>query len=150
MARSPLQVLVLPYRREADGGFSFAVFQRSDTGYWQGIAGGGEDDEDALAAARREALEEAGIPETARFIELQTVNSIPVYHYPARKFWPDDIYVVTEHCFGVDANELTIAIGEEHLAFRWVDYNTALDLLYWRSNKTALWELYQRLLKNDL
>ena len=150
MARSPLQVLVIPYRREANGDFSFAIFQRSDTEYWQGIAGGGEDSEDALAVARRESLEEARIPASASFVKLQTTNSIPVYHFAARKSWPEDIYVVPEYCFGVDARDFEIKIGDEHLEIRWLNYNEALELLYWRSNKTALWELHQRLLNGDI
>ena len=63
MARAPFEVLVYPYRGLPDGRFVYALFRRADAGFWQGIAGGGEDGETPLEAVRREAYEEAGIPE---------------------------------------------------------------------------------------
>ncbi|MDX9955097.1 MAG: NUDIX domain-containing protein, partial [Anaerolineae bacterium] len=62
MARAPFQVLVYPYRRKLDGQIEIALLKRADAGYWQGIAGGGEDPESPLEAARRETYEESGIP----------------------------------------------------------------------------------------
>lgn len=41
MARVPFQVLVYLYRRTAEA--EFALFRRADGGWWQGIAGGGEE-----------------------------------------------------------------------------------------------------------
>ena len=38
------------------------------------------------------------------------------------------------------------AIGTRISAFAWLDYETALGLLTYDSNRTALWELNQRLL----
>ncbi len=61
MARAPCQVLVLPYYR-TDKATEYAIFRRTDAGYWQGIAGGGEDEETPLPAAKREAQEETSIP----------------------------------------------------------------------------------------
>ena len=58
MARAPFQVLVYPYRKTREDGLEYALLKRSDAGYWQGIAGGGEDNETLLEAARREAYEE--------------------------------------------------------------------------------------------
>ena len=45
MPRAPFQVHGFPFRNSAGGGFEYAVFRRADEGYWQAIAGGGEDDE---------------------------------------------------------------------------------------------------------
>ena len=57
MPRKPIQVLVIPFRIGSEP--EFAVFHRSDEEMWQFIAGGVEDQEDAMQAARREAEEEA-------------------------------------------------------------------------------------------
>lgn len=145
MTRAPFEVLIFPFRR-SEGRLEYAVFSRSDSDCWQGIAGGGEDDEDPLAAARREAHEEAGLPLTARFVELQTKSSVPVTSFRDSPNWGEELFVVTEHCFGVEMLAGEVQISGEHRTFRWVDYETALDLLTYESNKTALWELNQRLL----
>lgn len=78
MARAPFQVLAIPFRRAANGLFEYALFKRTDCQYWQGIAGGGEDDETPLAAARREAYEEAGISGRNIFYKLNTQAVISV------------------------------------------------------------------------
>ncbi|HEY2253948.1 MAG TPA: NUDIX domain-containing protein, partial [Planctomycetaceae bacterium] len=73
MPRAPFQVLVIPFRRIDGGSFVYALFRRQQAtgGYWQWIAGGGEDDESPLEAARREALEEAGIKK-GRYLPLDS------------------------------------------------------------------------------
>jgi hypothetical protein len=39
MGRAPFQVLVFPFRPTQAGDWEFAVFQRADGDWWQGIAG---------------------------------------------------------------------------------------------------------------
>ena len=74
MPRAPFQVLVFPYRKNLQNQFEFALLLRADEGFWQGIAGGGEDDETPLEAARRETFEETGIKPTSTFLQLDTVD----------------------------------------------------------------------------
>lgn len=102
MARAPFQVLVLPFTVSARRP-SYAIFQRADTGLpcWQGIAGGGEIGESPLDAAKREAMEEAGIPPQSSWVELQSRTTIPVHHFGGF-LWGQEIYVIPEHSFGVD------------------------------------------------
>src|SRR5262245_65988597 len=78
MARAPFQVLVFPYRKISDDAYEYALLKRSDAGWWQAIAGGGENNEKPLEAAKREAYEETGIPADADFLLLDTIISIPV------------------------------------------------------------------------
>jgi dihydroneopterin triphosphate diphosphatase len=66
MARAPFNVLVIPYRRVAGAICEYAVFRRAGSLTRQFIAGGGENDEKPMVAARREALEEAGIARCGR------------------------------------------------------------------------------------
>ena len=143
--RAPFQILVLPFRRE--GGLQFAVFQRADDGSWQGIAGGGEDDESAVEAARREAEEEAGIPRTAALHRLAATSTVPVTCFAehVRSHWPRDLAVLPEHAFAVDSTGIDIVVSTEHTAFEWADVDRANALLRWDSNKDALWELHRRL-----
>jgi dATP pyrophosphohydrolase len=148
--RSPLQILVLPFRKNSNGEFEFAVFRRTDAGFWQGIAGGGEDNETPEATAVRESFEEAGIPVNSKFYPLQFKGNVPVTAFAASKYWSKDLYVVPEHYFAVECNGIEIVLSHEHTEFKWASYKEAVSLLKWDSNKTALWELNERLLNGNL
>ena len=150
MPRAPFQVLVIPFRKSRNGNFEYAIFKRTDEPYWQGIAGGGEDSESPIEAAKRESFEEANIPETAKYFRLKTTSSVPIYHFTARDLWPKDLYVIPNYCFAVDGSDIEIVLSYEHSEYRWVDYEDGKNLLHWDNNKAALWELNERLLNDDL
>jgi dATP pyrophosphohydrolase len=149
MARSPLQILVLPFRK-LQGKIEFAVFKRSEEGFWQGIAGGCEDNERPIEAAKREVFEEARIPTHSKFYSLQYKSNVPVNAFAASKYWPKNLYVIPEHYFAVECNNIEIVLSHEHSEYKWASYDEARRLLKWDSNKNALWELNERLLNNDL
>lgn len=149
MARAPFQVLIIPYRIATSGIIDVAIFLRSDANFWQGISGGGEDDETPLEAAKRESFEEAKIPSNLDFFQLDNTNSVPLGFFKDRYLWGEDMYVVPEYSFGVDIGEHEIELSPEHSEYRWVTYEEAEKLLKFDSNKTALWELNERILKVD-
>jgi dATP pyrophosphohydrolase len=149
--RAPFQVIVFPYRKTPDGSYQYAIFFRRTDRYgdfWQAIAGGGEDDEIPLEAARREANEEGGLGYDTPYVQLESMVMIPA-PFAAGMLWGPDVLVVPEYAFGADAGEQEIILSEEHETFRWVDYNTAQELLRFDSNRNALWELDYRL-TNDM
>ena len=146
MSRAAFQVLVIPFRVDTNGEPRYLLFKRADEGVWQWIAGGGEDDEEPEEAARREALEEAGIPQDACLTRLDSVASIPAVHFADRHLWGEDIYVIPEFSFGVEVRSKEVCLSGEHSAWEWLDYETARRRLEWESNRTALWELHGRLL----
>ena len=148
MARAPFQTLVIPYRQTPTG-VLYAVFRRSDGGYWQWIAGGGEDDETPLDAAKREASEEAGIPHDSDFLALDSRNTVPVVGVTGELTWGPDVLVIPEHCFGVKVQDEQLTLGKEHVEYRWVDHETAREMLHWDSNRNALQELNHRLTGHD-
>ena len=143
MARAPFQVLILPFCRTGRN-IEYAIFRRSDAGYWQGIAGGGEDEETPLEAARREAGEEAGISADSHFLVLDAVSKVPVEEVVGTLLWGEDVLVIPEYCFGVEVTSKRLALSHEHAGYRWVRYDTAIEMLHWVSNKTALSELNHR------
>ena len=149
MGRAPFQVLVFPFRR-IESLHEFAVFRRSDSGYWQGISGGGEDGESPLETARRETTEEAGLPESLDFYKLDSLSHVPGDNFAARNQWPPNLYVIPSYPFAVNAASLEIALSYEHTVVKWLSYECASTLLHWESNRIALWELQQRLIANDL
>jgi dATP pyrophosphohydrolase len=139
-------VLVIPFRRMASA-VEFAVLKRSDADYWQFVAGGGEDGETPLEAAIRETKEEVGLAAGGRIIRLDSTATVPKDCFAAAESWPQDLYVVPEHCFAVNAADCELILSREHTALRWAPYDEARQMLKWDSNRNALWELNERLKK---
>lgn len=147
MARAKYQVMVIPYIRQNDT-ILYCVMKRSDAvNVWQFIAGGGEEEDgSALISARREAGEEAGISPDKKMFQLETVCSISTeYFNQARLVWGEDCLVIPEYAFAVEVSSREIRLSDEHAEYRWVDYQTASEMLRYDSNKTALWELDNKL-----
>jgi dihydroneopterin triphosphate diphosphatase len=126
MARAPFQVLILPYHIDNEGTAWFAIFQRAMAtgGYWQGIAGGGEDDETPLDAARREAAEEAGINTNRSFVALSAMCMLPVVNVCGFR-WGTHVLVIPEYAFGVDVGDSTLRLSDEHTMHEWLKYEDA-------------------------
>jgi len=141
MPRAPYQVLVFPYWFAPDGTLEYCLLKRADTGYWQGVAGGGEDNESPAEAAQRETFEETGIRENFSIFSLSVINAIPVTEFPDSRCWGDNRFVIPEYCFGIRVNEKTIRLSNEHTEFGWFVYPVAQDQLRYDGNKVALWEL---------
>jgi dihydroneopterin triphosphate diphosphatase len=148
--RAPFQVLVLPFRRAAARNYEVAVLRRADDGNWQGVAGGGQVGESVIQAARREALEEAGVPPSARRYALKTHDTVPVSCFAARNQWPPDTYAIPQHFFACDLTGVDIRLSDEHADVRWVTVDEAFELLRYDSNKNAVWELAERIRRDDL
>ncbi len=142
--RAPFQILAIPYR-VIDGKLLYCVLHRADNDQWQFIAGGGEDDETPLGAAKREILEEGGVV-AHNIIELKSICYIPTNIFPKKHLynWAKDTYVVPEHAFGFECT-YEIELSHEHTECVWLTYEEAHSKLEWDSNKTALYELSCRL-----
>lgn len=141
--RKPYQVLVFPYIK-TNKGYFYAIFERKDLKFWQGISGGGEDKETPIKTARREALEEAKIDKSSKFIKLDSMTTIPIDNVGNHK-WEHNIFVLPEYSFGVEVFSKDLEIGGEHSTYKWLPYKKAEELLKYDSNKSALWELNYRL-----
>lgn len=144
MARAPFNVLVYAYRPIPGGRFEYALFKRSDAGFWQGIAGGGEGDETPLEAARRETREETGISPSSPFLQLDTVAPVPVTEFRDSHLWGDALYVIPQYFFGLLVGKEPV-LSREHSEYRWLGYGEARALLKFDADRTALWELDCRL-----
>ena len=142
--RAPFQILALPYKRE-QGKLLVCVLRRSDCDQWQFIAGGGEDAETPMEAAKREIFEECFV-RTEDVIQLTSMCYIPTNIFPNLQFyhWSADTYVVPEYAFAFECKD-EIALSHEHTEFVWLTYDDAKKLLTWDSNRTALYELNCRL-----
>lgn len=144
MARAPFNVHVLPYRIK-NGEISYAILRRADIGIWQGIAGGGEDAETIIEAARRESNEECGISHHAEFLKLSSITPIPVINFAESYRWGEDVYVIPQHAFGVEIGDHEICLSSEHTEYKWLSFDKAHAQLHYHNNQNDLWELNQRL-----
>ena len=142
MARAKYQVLIIPFK-SSNNKILYGIFKRNDMQIWQFIAGGGEDEDSSpLSAAKREAFEEGNILKTEKYFSLETQCSIPTSCFKtARSIWGKEFLVIPEYSFAVEISNSKIHLSNEHLQYEWVDYDTALQRLRYDSNKTALWEL---------
>lgn len=145
MARAPFQVAVFPYVILESGEVIYAVFRRSDGEMaWQAIAGGGEDNETPVAAANREAWEEAGIARDHVYVELDSRATIPAVAFAAFQD-REDLIVIPEYSFAVEVASTDVRLSPEHTESAWLPFEAAQALLRWDNNKNALWELDCRL-----
>ena len=117
---------------------------------WQFIAGGGEDDELPLDAAKRETNEEAGILSN-EYIALTSMCHVAANQFPekAQKNWGNKIIVIPVYSFAVLCESNTgISISDEHLEYKWCLYDEAVKSLHFDLDKTVLYELNERIHRN--
>ena len=116
--RAPFQILAIPYRI-VDGTPMYCVFHRADHDQWQFIAGGGEDNETPLAAAKRETFEEGGVHST-QWLGLKSLSYIPVtiISEMRRKHWDSSTYVIPEYTFGFECQD-DVRLSPEHTDCVW-------------------------------
>ena len=144
MPRAPFNAFTFPYRKQGDQ-IEYALLKRSDCGVWHGASGGGEEGETPIEAARRESFEEAGIPEGTDFMQLDSTSYIPAVGFRDCELWPDDVYVIPQYYFGACIDTPDLVLSREHNEFMWKGYEEAHALLFFHTDKNALWELNQRL-----
>lgn len=149
MARQPKQVHIFLYRKKGNE-YEYAVFQRADMPFcWQGVCGGAEGDETLEEAAYRETLEEAGITEHLPIYQLESVSYLPsnIFSNTARNAWGNEVVVVPMYFFAIPFDG-EIQLSDEHSDVKWLSYNDAYNMIYFKDQQVALYELNEKLLRN--
>ena len=138
--REPYQILSIPYRI-IDGTPLFCIFRRRDSDYWQFIAGGGENGEIPIEAAKRETTEEIGV-EPKNIKQLTCVAYVPaeVIAESRRQHWDKNTFVIPEYSFAFECDSEP-TLSNEHTKYKWVTYDEGRKLLKWDSNKVAMYEI---------
>lgn len=145
--RAKFNILIIPYVLKEEP--LFCILKRKDTKIWQFVAGGGEDEESRVVAAMRELQEEIGIANVdAELLEqLDSHGTVPSYFFKELKeSWKEGLYVVPITTFAYPYTD-EIQLSEEHIAYKWVTYEQAINLLHYDLDKTTLWELRMRIVK---
>ena len=150
MARKPENIHVYLFRKNTDNQYEYAIFQRADNPeWWQGVSGGVEEGETVEQAALRESFEEAGTPIHTSIYRLDTMSYLPSDIFSCHDLWGEDIVVCPMFFFAIPFDG-DIVLSDEHLEVRWLTYKDAETLVYFHDQKTALWELKQRLFRGNL
>ena len=63
--------------------------------------------------------------------------------------WGENVYYADEYSFAANISDKQIKISEEHSEYKWVSYDEARNLLKYDSNKSALWELNEKIRRNN-
>ncbi len=148
--RAPYQTLIILYKEERNN-FLYGVFYRKEENFWQFISGGGEDSEQKEDTAIRELEEETKIKiEKEKLRKLDSFSTIPVVNITGEFAWGENVFVVPEYTFAVDINNEEVILSDEHKAMEWMTYEEAMIKLKFDSNKTALWELNEKLKRKKL
>jgi len=143
--RLPKQVLIIPYRIR-ENKVEYCIFRRKDMKVWQWIAGGVEDfDKDILSAAKREVYEETGVSKNIEIAELECTTKIPVVNIVKEFKWGDNVFYAEEYSFAMNIMDNLIKLSDEHSEYKWTSYEEARELLKYDSNKSALWELNEKI-----
>ncbi len=149
MARQPKQVHIFLFRQK-ENWFEYAIFQRADLPYcWQGVCGGLEDNETIEDAARRETFEEAGIKEHLPLYRLESKSFLPdnIFRGNARINWGIEVVVIPMYFFAMPFYG-QINLSDEHTDVKWLTYDDAYNLIYYKDQQIALYELNEKLLRN--
>lgn len=107
-------------------------------GFWQSVTGSLEEGETHAQAAVREVYEETGI--TRREDELIDLNVINVFEIAPqwRAKYAPGVTSNEEVCFALKVDKCEVRIDPiEHDEYIWVNDETAMQMLYWESNKRA-------------
>ncbi len=120
---------------------SYLLLKRIDGhgGFWQTVTGSLEIGESHKAAAVREIYEETGIVcRESDLLDLELTNVFEIAPLWRAKFAPDVTHN-EEVCFALSVAQGDVQLdATEHEDYQWVDYENALQMLYWESSKKAL------------
>ena len=106
---------------------------------WQGVAGKIEKDEKAWETAVRELKEETGLSPKKMFV-ADHVSRFYEKHKDRMNLVP---------VFGIEVDSKDVTLSDEHIDYKWLDFEEAFDTLIWNGQKQGLKTVYNMLLKND-
>lgn len=138
--KQPRSVQVVVFAESARGR-EYLLLRRVAThgGFWQSVTGSLEGDETHAQAAIREVGEETGIvAHASQLLALDLINVFEIAPQWRVKYAPGVTHN-EEVCFALRVEKRDAQLDSlEHDAYVWVDYDTAMQMLYWQSNKRAL------------
>ncbi len=112
----------------------FCVFKMADSrgGFWQPVTGSVEKGESFREAAIREVFEETGLrSEKSQLVDLK-------YKFSFKSVKKNFV----EKAFALNcADDFSIILSHEHTEFRWLQFDYAMELIKWETNREPLAKL---------
>ncbi|HSE97688.1 MAG TPA: dihydroneopterin triphosphate diphosphatase [Blastocatellia bacterium] len=125
---------------EARSGRRYLLLRRvaSHGAFWQSVTGSLEEGETHRQAAVREIREETSLTSSEdELIDLGLVNTFEIAPQWRARYAPGTTHN-EEVCFALQVDECEVLLDAiEHDAYAWVDYEKAMEMLYWESSKRA-------------
>lgn len=144
--KQPVSVLVVIYTSDLD----VLLLERADhPDYWQSVTGSREDDEALRDTAIREVREETGLDaHQYEFTHWQLQNTYEIYSHWRHRY-AEGVTQNTEHVFGLQLPaRVAITISpREHLNFQWLPWQEAAQKVFSPSNRAAILQLTQRVIR---
>ena len=114
-------------------------------GFWQPVTGSLEEDETHAGAAVREVREETGIiAGEGELIDLSLTNTFEIAPEWRVRYAPGVTHN-EEVCFALKVDKCEVRVDPaEHDEYKWADYEKAIGMLYWDSNRRAFEALKKR------
>jgi len=147
--KQPVSALVVIY----DTNLNVLLLERADhPGYWQSVTGSREGDERLFETAIREVQEETGLNANQYSLtdwQMQNVYEI----YPKWQYrYPPGTTHNTEHVFGLELpHQVTVQLApREHLGYQWLVWRDAAKKVFSPSNRAAILQLPQRVIRKVL
>lgn len=120
--------------------YKFLVLKRREDkgGFWQSVTGGVKEGENEIIALKRELKEETGISEYRKLINLRYSYSFSLPH----------LGELMENVYAVEVSpHIEIILSPEHTEYRWVDFEEALSLIKYETNKEGFRKIWKMLNK---
>lgn len=135
----PLPVIAqtIVYRKKG-GNFEVLLLKRTEErgGFWNAVNGTLEFDESIAECRARELSEEAGIKDVLRWSDEINRFSFQYHESP---------FVVVVYAAEVPADQ-SVVLNEEHIEYRWVGFDEALQMMKFDDDKNGLQILQKTLL----
>lgn len=142
--KQPISVLVVVHTAD----LQVLLLERADyPGSWQSVTGSREGEETPLQTARRELHEETGLDASHYVLSDWGVQNRYEIYPKWRHRYPDGVTHNTEHVLGLmlPAPLAVTLAPHEHLAWRWLPWQTAAEQVFSPSNADAIRLLPARL-----
>ncbi|MDP6338742.1 MAG: NUDIX domain-containing protein [Candidatus Marinimicrobia bacterium] len=143
MAEVKIRVVDCYVYRQTNDGLKFLLLKRNKNKLyehlWQGVAGKIEPGEEAWETGIRELKEETGLTPVKMFVADHISRFYEVHG--------DRINLVP--VFGIEVDSDVVILSHEHIDFKWIAIEEALNTLVWNGQKKGIQTVYEMVTKNN-